>query len=211
MNFSEQELVCFNSILDGKRILGIQIDNTKDMESIEYVNDTISSLKEKGIMDSEGKLTKLGILPIRSLELYKSCDNYLIINNTCCGLINDSEAIIIKINEDSYDIYRVNKLKIVTELLEKCPFLRGASSSYPQKKSKEISIELTELLMNDYNYTKDSIHMIKYIDKNVTSNKIYFYDDNQGFRYDLIGKKLIEVQPCDIKRMLIRDLEIHSD
>ena len=203
MIFDEKELICFNSILDGKKILGISIEDKEEMNTGEYIKDTIVSLKEKGIIDSEGNISKIGVLPIRALEQYKNCKNHIVINNTCFGLINNQEAIAIKKVKDCYDISRVNKLSIITEILKKSSFLRGSLSVHiSENKLDKVSIDLEELL------AKDSIHMTKYLEKSVISDKIFFYDDKQGFSYDLIGKSLKEVKPHDIKSTIVTDFDI---
>lgn len=203
MIFSEKELICFNSILDGKKILGISIEDKEEMNTGEYIKDTIVSLKEKGIIDSEGNISKIGVLPIRALEQYKNCKNHIVINNTCFGLINNQEAIAIKKVKDCYDISRVNKLSIITEILKKSSFLRGSLGVHSsENKLDKVSMDIEELL------TKDSIHMIKYLERSVISDKIFFYDDKQGFSYDLIGKSLKEVKPHDIKRTIVTDFDI---
>ena len=203
MIFDEKELICFNSILAGKKILGISIEDKEEMNTGEYIKDTIVSLKEKGIIDGEGNISKIGVLPIRALEQYKNCKNHIVINNTCIGLINNQETIDIKKVKDCYDISRVNKLSIITQILKKSSFLRGSLSVHSSgNKLGKISMDIEELL------TKDSIHMIKYLEKSIISDKIFFYDDKQGFSYDLIGKILKEVKPHDIKSTIVTDFDI---
>lgn len=207
MIFTESELICFNSVLDGKQIVGLNIKDKKEMDNKKYVEDTVESLKKKGIIDSNGQISKVGILPIKALEDYKGCERHIAINGACFGLINNQEVISIRKIDDNYDILRVNKLSIITELLQKSAFLRKDSKSQDYK-SEEQAIDILELLIKNDNYLKDSLHINRYLKGEIMSNEIFFYDDNKGFKYDVIGKRLKEIQPCEVKKTIVDIFDI---
>lgn len=207
MKFLKQELVCFNSILDGKPIVGIQLNKEEIQDEDKYIAKTIELLKEKNILDEKGKLTQVGILPIKALEEYKNAKEHVSINMLRIGVLEDDKIVVIDTKDDKYDIYMSHKAYIIKEILEKSSFMRLSSNKNDNFKIEKIQYD--KLISKKEDYEKESLSVNKYSCGCVVDEKIYYWDDNEGFEYDLIKGTRLELSPKTMRTSLLQDIELN--
>lgn len=207
MKFSKKELVCFNSIIDGKAIVGITLSKEEIKDEDKYIDETIALLKEKNILDENGKLKQIGILPIKALEEYKSSKEHLSINTLRIAILQDNKIVVIDTKDDKYDIYMSHKALFIKEILGKSNFMRLSSNK--NEKFKIEKIEYSKLINQKENYEKNSLSINKYSFGCIISEKIYYWDDNAGFEYDLINSERLQLSPRTMRMNLLKDIGLN--
>ena len=75
MVFSEAELICFNSVLDGKRIFGTCFQAPEEV-SKEYLDHTLLQLTEHKFLDAHRKANENFFLAVTVLKEYKEAERY---------------------------------------------------------------------------------------------------------------------------------------
>jgi len=207
MKFLKQELVCFNSILDGKPIVGIILNKEEIQNEDKYVAETIALLKEKNILDEKGELTQVGILPIKALEEYKKAKEHVSINMLRIGILKDDKIVVIDTRDGKYDIYMSHKAFILKELLEKSSFMRLKSNKNDNFKIEKIQYD--KVFNKKEDYEKESLLINKYSCGCVIDEKIYCWDGNEGFEYNLINGTRLQLSPKEMRISLLQDIELN--
>ena len=207
MKFSKQELVCFNSILDGKAILGIKLSKEEIKDEDQYIKETIDLLKGKNILDENGKLNQVGVLPIRALAEYKKAKEHMSINTLRIGILKDGKIVIIDTKDDKYDIYMSPKAYIIKEILGKSTFM--SLSSKEKNNYKIEKIDYSNLVNKKEDYEKSSLSIDRYSLGCVIDEKIYYWDDNEGFVYDFIKGTRLQLSPKAMRINLLQDIGLN--
>jgi len=209
MKFLKQELICFNSILDGKAIVGINLSKEEIQDEDKYIKETIDLLKEKNILDEFGKLRQVGILPIKALEEYKNAKEHLSINMLRIGVLKDDNIVVIDTKDDKYDIYMSHKAVIIKEILRKSRFMRSSSSSSSSSNFVIEKIKCDKLTNKKEDYDKESLSVIKYSNGCTIKEKVYYWDDNEGFEYDFIIGTRLQLSPRTMRINLMQDIGLN--
>jgi len=98
MTYTNQEMIFFNSILDGGEIFGIKLEEPFLVDE-KYIEDTIESLQEKGIIDEEKKLIVTKETPALFLEEYKKASKHIVLNDKRIALCGEKYAVVIERKE----------------------------------------------------------------------------------------------------------------
>jgi hypothetical protein len=207
MKFSKQELICFNSILDGKAIVGINLSKEEIQDEDKYIKETIDLLKEKNILDENGKLMQLGTLPIKALGEYKNAKEHVSINMLRIGILDEDKIVVIDTKDDKYDIYMSHKAIIIKEILGKSSFMRSSSTSSDNFVIEKIKDN--NLIIKKEDYDKESLSVIKYSNGCHIKEKIYYWDDNEGFEYDFISGTRVQLSPRTMRINLLQDIGLN--
>ena len=203
MKFSKQELICFNSILDGNPIVGINLRQSNEKDVNVYVNETMRTLKDKNILDESGRITKIGILPIEILKKYKNAKKHISFNFTKVALLDDNKVVIIKIEDDQYNISICNKVELLHKLVSMSSYMQK-ETMYENKIKKE-KLDFMDLLKSNELYNSEAINTKVYFDGSEIENKIYYWNNEKGFLYDLNNEYREELTPRGM-RMKFMDL-----
>lgn len=209
MKFSKQELICFNSILGGSPIVGINLKETNDKDVNTYVDETIRTLKEKNILDGNGRLTKIGILPIEILKKYKNAKKHISLNFTRVALLDDDRAVIIKIEGDQYDVSICNKIELLEKLVSRSSYMQKETTS--ENKMKKEKLDFMDLLKDDELYKSEAINTKVYFDGSEIGNKIYYWNNDKGFLYDLNSEYREELTPRNMRIKFMNLLNINCN
>jgi len=200
MIFSKGEIIAFNSILDSKEIPGVKINMPPLSEHNQMITDVQSSFREKRITDKNGKLTPKAVLPIRSLEDYKSAGRYLYLNNIRISFNKDKSITVIKIlDENSYEMVRLNRDFLFIDILKQCDYLCGAYEPDPQSPIKTSMIfALWENTMADIKI--ENTLTIRNVDGQRDEDAYVFYwKGSEGYVYDLENKERTALGSRDMR------------
>ena len=190
MIFSKGEIIAFNSILDSKEIPGIKINMPPPSEYNQMIMDVQSSFREKRIVDENGKLTYMAVLPIRSLDDYKAAGHYLYFNDMRISFNKDKSITIIKkLGGDSYDMLRMNRDFLFLDILKQCDYLCGAYEPAPQCLSKEtMSYQEWENTISDVRI-EDILALRNVDDVKEEDVFVFYWKGSEGYVYDLENKE----------------------
>lgn len=204
MIFSKKEMNCFNSIIDGKKIFNIDIQEEYENEEI-YIEETIVELQKKKILDENRKITKEGCLPILALEKYKKCRSYIIINNLNIALLNDSKCVVIQKEDNGFRIYFSTRELIACLIVINSSFMKKKSNDNLELKCEKIHYIN---LINKYKNNYESLLVKWYFCSEPITEKIYSWDENKGFVYDLKESLKTELTPRKMRLSILDDLKI---
>lgn len=208
MRFSEHEMVFLNSITKGNEVFGIPLHFIPEQDRETEVQKTIQGLVEKGVLESETKLSPKGLLPARALECYKECKKHLIINYLHIGLLSSKEAIvIIPLKNKEYEMMRLPRTAILYKLLEQYPILRGAACQI----TTEPEIEDMDTFLRELKQYDGNIMVGEFEEDKVRQEQVYFWKDSNLYQYDLNNEVRREISPDSLRRKFLRMLEIREE
>lgn len=208
MRFTEQEMVFFNSITKGNEVFGIPLQFIPENDYKEEVQKTIQGLVEKGVLESNTKLSPKGLLPARALECYKECQKHLIINYLHIGLLSPKEAIvIIPLKKKEYEIMRLPRTAVLYKLLEQYPILREAARLI----TTEAEIEDIDTFLKELNQYDGNIMVGEFEAGKVQQEQIYFWKDSNLYQYDIKSGVRREISPDALRRKFLGMLQIREE
>ncbi len=207
MRLSQQELVCFNSILDGKKIAGTHFKVPKEGTET-YVQEALVSLREKGFLDENNDPTQLFVLMLRMLSDYKKAKEYVFINRARIALDTEDVTVLTKVN-DGFDIFRTGKHLFFAGLLDGCPYLLGADKDV--RHNTKISPKEWAAALNGYNLTEVGFWMQKFGGKKKSEVKVVYHIEEQGYVYDARAERLTACGPRLMRITLMQMLNIQAE
>ena len=171
MIVTKDELICFNSMLDGTNLFGTHFQAPPSCDEA-FVQQTVAGLKEKGFFDAENQPNKLFFLAAKTLEKYKKANTHIFWNNTRLGL-DEKHVVALTSVEGKFDITCTDKALYLLAMKQNLPALENTEDmpvlveEMPMKKwtgdyGKGVVIE-------DY----QAIQKIK--DKRVSVDTIFLY------------------------------------
>lgn len=208
MKFTEHEMVFFNSITKGNTVFGIPLGfRSKDGHDRE-VEKTIQGLLEKGVLQSETKLSRQGALPARALECYKESKTHIIINYLHIALLEKGEAVvIIPLKNREYEMLKIPRIALLYLLLNKYPLLRG------EAKTIETGPELVDIdtFLKELKEQEGNIMVGEFQNEAIVKEQVYFWKEERVYQYDLNAQLKREVSPVQIRRELLNLLQIREE
>lgn len=210
MFFTNDEMIGLNSIIDKNDIFGINLIPPSLNEQVDFVDKTINSLKVKGLIDDKGKLRKIGVIPIRLIEEYKNASQYIFINDFRIAFCEKDNFVILIQVENGYELLRLSKIVLLTQLLKKYSFLclaqdKNIKPSVPY----DVSYDLWEECLDNISL-EEIIIISKYKNKEILDLGIIYGSDNSGY-YDIINQKNHLLFARDLRIKLMELLEIESE
>lgn len=208
MKFTEHEMVFFNSITKGNTVFGIPLSfRSKDSHDRE-VKRTIQGLLEKGVLQSEMKLSRQGALPARALECYKESKTHIIINYLHIALLEKREAVvIIPLKNREYEMLKLPRIALLYLLLNKYPLLRGEAK--PTKAGPEL-VDI-DTFLQELKEQEGNIMVGEFQNEAIVKEQVYFWKEERIYQYDLNAQLKREVNPVQIRRELLNLLQIREE
>jgi hypothetical protein len=185
MIFSEQELMCFNSILDGIPILGVPLHKPLSSEEDDYVKATVKTLQKKGLVNEGGRLTKAGAVPVMALEAYKKAKRHLFLNRVHVSFNDDQRITVLRKEENGYDLRRMNREFLFINILKQFERLRDAQPNQatpPQWKKSAVPARAEQL---DKIPADDLLLLREVIDGHLSDSYVYYWSHGEGYVYNL--------------------------
>lgn len=214
MRFTDREMICFNSILGGGSIVGINIEIPGFVDKGKYILETINRLKQKELVDTDGNLNKYGMIPIRLLEAYKNAQSYIFINEMRIGIIDEDNVVILEKSIGGTSIRIVNKIVLLAGIISDHQVL--------QNKQDKMTIKERNLMLINYEGWVDTMEdmdapsleilfVVKYDNGNLVCNKVYYWDKNNTYLYDVKKQRRKIVGSVDIRTDIMKLLEMRKD
>lgn len=205
MRFSEKELICFNSLLEGKRIFGSNFA-IKEPVSNDYIQDTIKELKDHNILNENGKPNESFAATVKLLEEYKTADTYLIINKAKIGVKKSKNYLVCLAKiENGYELTAINKQLMLYKIITASPFLTRENRC-----EKEINMTMTqeEWFKKVKEKPMGGMLAIQSVEGGILGMVTILYNqEDDGFIYTPINKTLIQCGSLRIRRELMRKFE----
>jgi len=207
MKFSAQEMIFLNSLSDGPAPFGISFSMPVEAEKEKFIADTIQSLKGKNIVDSDAKLSKLGVIPVKVLEIYKNAKEHIIFNHLFMCRTADNQFICIVPVSGEYDMFSIDPSVVLLMALKQSSFMCGAQEKdaipfQPQK------IDYEEWQQSMTPFADNNIVVGKFQGEHPVLEKVYYWDDQIGFVYDFHIQERTQLFPREMRLQLMDILGI---
>lgn len=207
MKFSEKEMVFLNSISDGPAPFGLDLHVPEEADQKQYVAETIQTLQKKNIIGQDGKLSRLGVIPVRLFELYKNAQSYVLLNNLLMCATEDRRRICITKDQDGYDLFCMDAAEILALLLKTSPFMRRAELKdvpipHPRK------LRAGEWEQAEEKYSGQCILAFRFDGQRPTERKVYCWDDENGYEYNLTAEECTAISPREMRLRLMKLLGV---
>jgi hypothetical protein len=205
MLFSEAELICFNSVLDGKRIFGTHFQVPEDV-SKEYIDKTMEQLIEHKFLDDNKKPNESFFLALKVLNEYKEAGRYLIMNQMKIAFAKDEKNIIcLGKMDDGYEMTAMKKELFLYEYMKKIPFLAEEDTN----ESKSSKIEYQKWFKELENPSLKYITFLQEFNQNKLGKMYILYEkENQGYLYEPAMERIIQGGSLQFRHLLMNLFQI---
>lgn len=209
MKFSEQEMVFLNSISDGPPPFGLTLHVPEDKAREQYVAQTIQSLQKKNVIGPDGKLSRLGVIPVRVFELYKNAESHVLLNGLLLCGTEDRRRICIAQDKDGYDLFCMDAAAILVLLLKASPYMRRAQpKDVPAPKPRKLKEGEWEHAAETY--SDRNILAFRFEGRSPVERKVFCWDDENGYEYDLAAEECTAISPREMRLRFMKLLGIHG-
>ena len=194
--FNAGELYYLNMALDGKDIYGI--NPVESMISGQENEDSPEeSLIKKNIITADEKLSFEAGKIINNLEKYKNAKEYVWVNDLLISL-DDSNWVIFFRNEKNgqYSLEKIPKDIMVYEIIKNYKFLWN-DTLVEENKEKNVPEEF--IAKKILNKSRDKVLSIQKEKNKVFNVCNVYYEEDKVYKYDLLKRELIEINPKDIR------------
>lgn len=214
MRFSDKEMICFNSILGGGHIVGLDIKIPLLVEKDSYIQDTVNRLKEKRFVDQNGKINHYGAFPVKLLDFYKKATSYVFLNGIKIGLVDKDNVVVLERTIEGTTITPMKKIVLMAGLISEFPKLKESQEKMAISDRELIAIKQDEWLdtLDDLDEKSSEILAIsKYDKEKYVCKKMYYWDKDNTYLYDIDRHRRKKVGSVDIRTDIMRQLELGGE
>lgn len=202
MKFSNNEMIFLNSLSDGPVPFGLSFHMPEDKEKDRFILETIQSLQEKNIIGADGKLSKLGVIPVKILELYKNAESHVLLNHLLLCGTSDRRRICIVPDSDGYDMFCIDSTAILFMFLKESAFMQKAQQKnaplfFPRKMKTE------EWQRAASKYSGRNILACRFQGPCPVERKIFYWDDQNGYEYNFASEECKKISPREMRLCLM--------
>jgi hypothetical protein len=207
MLFKEEELICFNSVLDGNRIFGTSFSAPQEV-SEDYIEITLAQLAEHKFLDDNMKPTESFCLAVKVLEEYKKSQRYLMMNKMNIAFSKDKKNIICLCKADNgYEMTVLKKELFLYEYMRNIPFMAEEDSKERNSEKKEFDDWYKDLESPELR----NITFIQEFEQNKSGNTYILYQkEKQGYLYEPAAKLMKRGGSLQFRQLLLNLFQINS-
>lgn len=207
MKFSEREMVFLNSISDGPTPFGLTLHGPEEINREQYVAETVQSLQKKNVIGPDGKLSRLGVIPVRVFELYKNAGSHVLLNELLLCETEDRRRICIAQDKDGYELFCMDAAAILVFLLKASPYMRRAQpKDVPTPVPRKLKEGEWERAAETF--SKRNILAFRFEGRSPVEQKVFCWDEENGYEYDLAAEECTAVSPHEMRLRLMKLLGI---
>ena len=119
MIVSSAELTGLAAISGGGRLPGFPPPRAGKAEA----ELALARLRVKGVLDASGRVSRLGMVPIRAVEQYLRADQHVYLNQLKVSLNDDGALTVLHPIDDDWDLSRMSPQAVMLALLRAYPWL----------------------------------------------------------------------------------------
>lgn len=211
MVLTKEELLCYNSMLDGKEIPEVSIQLSK-ADDDEVLNNAIDGLIKKGLLTENRRMHSFGLLPLKLLQMYKNADAIVTIDNVRIGIDKSQHvSILLPVQESGdYKIVLSSKPAIVYALLDLKPNLRSKYRPFQIPNRKKANDEELKNIFEDYDFT-NRLYLKKVSGGKVVYERLYYWKQETAHFFSYEDGYIYDVDTGRLRREVLELLEIGGD
>lgn len=202
MKFSLHEMIFLNSVAKGPSPFALNFPLPSANEKEAMIENTLKSLQDKAILDADRKLTAAGIVPIQIFEQYKNAKEYILLNRMRICRTNNPTLIVIAPGATEYEMAAVHPAVLLDILLRKIPCLCWAQDKSAQP-YPEVQIAYDIWSQNILAFGDQNLSAGTYTGQEPVSQKVYYWNQDQGFVYDIKTHRQRQLHPREMRMELM--------
>lgn len=206
MIFTESELICFNSLIDGKVIMGTHFKAPLNPGE-DYLRQTVDSLKSKGFLNKDENPNELFAVAMKMLKAYKRAKSFLFINKARIAL-EDNKVTVLTEMSNGYDLMRTDKVTFFQALLQQTPYLLQADKGVHKMQTMKPDVWSNSIKNDTVLY--DNMWMHKFNGNKMQETQVMYRVGEQGYIYSPDKEELLECGPRDMRVLLMNLFEIQK-
>lgn len=204
MRFTEKEIVFLTSVSRGRIPFGITWHLPEQEKKEKYIRETTDSLKGKGILATDGKLTKEGAEIIYLFEQYRNCKRHVRLNHVNMAVLPGDILITMIKTKDGYEAGCIRRDFFMTELLKHADYL--CLKEEKTERGRWESVEESAWI-NGNEDMEGCILIDEYDTGHLESEKIYYWKEQRGFLYHRTRGRLRTLSPGVMRKQIYKILE----
>lgn len=208
LKLTEEELLFINSVTKGPVPFGVFLKYPAWKDTGDLKEEILLSLQEKGIVNEEKKITEFGMIPLIMWEEYRNAIHHLVLNETCFAVLSNGRLTGIRKMRGEYYLSTGRGEEILLELLKKNRFLCGGEKEREHYTSRRLTYDEWSKLMQEKDY-----HMLiagSYVNYNPEKETAYYWDEEEGYQYDLNKGKERRLKPRQMRLRLMELLNVRE-
>ena len=206
MILSEQELWYLNELLGGGPVFGVDACANAGRDEQRVVR----LLTDKQILDQNGALTGIGNDVVRLLGVYKRAEVYFMLNHVRMAL-HDSDVMVNLYENEKHRTYymtMIPKGEFLYQLLKEFPVLRKlfpGRNTFKKQMTYKMWREKEKEIMKSYD---NSIFCQVYDRGRLSEAKVYYWNDTEMCRYDIIRKEFKDCGNSELRQDILEGLQL---
>lgn len=201
MKISAKVLAAINSIIDGKQIKGIRLNNSVSEKDVEA---TLEEMRKLEILDINNRFTVAGEILLLMIKEYKEAERILCINSIRVGVVTTEKCVImapvynIESRLEEVEVLYKSKQQIMEIILEKYHPLKNGCKRFRINPYESISSEQMSLIVNEFPLEKTLFYSV--ISEETKSYVCLIEDNEDSIRIDIERCVKEKVEPGSIRR-----------
>lgn len=187
----------------GRVPFGVKCPMPPKEEEKSYIEETISSLRKKNLLDDNQKLTKEGAEVFYLWEQYRNCKKHIRLNHVNAAVLPGNTLITVIETEEGYEVGCIRRDLFMLELLKHHDYLcmgeekaeRGKWQNIEEKEWKELLSEIDGCIL-----------LYEYECGRMLSEKVYFWKGEQGYLFHKTRGRIRTLSPVIMKKQIYRIL-----
>lgn len=201
MRLSDAEMMFMISVSKGRKPLGIGVKMPENKEREAYVQNTVCSLREKGIVNENMGLTKEGADLLYFFEIYRNNHRHVVLDQVYVAVLPKNRLITVERKESSYEFSCISTAVLLEALLGYSEFL-NSHDEHPRRGSWEsiTARALTEKVQS----STGGVWIREYIEGVSSGEKYYGWDMQQGYVVNLEKNRIRSLSPSWMRKQICR-------
>ena len=185
MIFTDAELTGLSAISGGGRLPGVpSLASGADQARL-----AMEGLRAKGVVDGFERVTRFGVVPVRCVELYRSADRHVFVNQMRVGVGGDEAVMVIHPAPGGWMLARMSPVALMVALLKAYPFLCGGGPNESPGLWEPVTVEQWAAGRPDDGTAPLLVVRDSCVTRRSWSMAVFDVRDGQGFEFDPLRRQ----------------------
>lgn len=199
MKFTNNEIVFLTSVGRGSIPFGVRYHMPQTGKEEEFIEETLQSLTEKGILDKERKLTKEGAVVIRLWELYRNCRRHIIINHIHAAVMDRGQLITVYRDGEEYEVSCMHSAVLMLAILKQSEYLCLGEEKPERGKWRTVGAEEWQ---KEFEEIDGFIPVMEYEGTVMQEKKLFYWKKQKGYLLNMEKMRVRSLSPALMRRQI---------
>lgn len=203
MKLTNNEIVFLTSVGRGSIPFGVRYHMPQAGKEDEFIEETMQSLTEKGILDEEQKLTREGAVLIRIWELYRNCRRHIIINRIHAAVLDGGQLITVYRNGEEYEVSCMHSAVLMLAILKQSEYLCMGEEKPERGKWRTIGAEEWQKELEEI---EGFIPVMEYEGVKMQAEKLFYWKKQEGYLLNPDNMRVRRLSPALMRQQIYKIL-----